>query len=86
VTASERFTLALVNLAARGERTHCSDAGTSTLWVSDFEAERAQPARLCVGCPVIVECGAAADELGEKWYVWGGKDYGRRSGKRKQAA
>jgi hypothetical protein len=38
--ATDALTLALINLAARGLRTHCSNPGTSELWVSDHEAER----------------------------------------------
>jgi hypothetical protein len=34
--------------------------------LSEFEAERAEAARLCADCPVIVECGAAADERDER--------------------
>jgi hypothetical protein len=33
--ASDALTLALLNLAARGERTHCSDPETHHYWVSD---------------------------------------------------
>jgi hypothetical protein len=75
--ATDALTLALINLAARGLRTHCSNPGTSELWVSDHEAERVAAALLCHGCPVIVEC-AAADERDERWHVWAGRDYTRR--------
>jgi hypothetical protein len=57
---SDRLTTALVELAARGLRTHCSDPESSELWLSDDQAERAQAARLCIGCPVIIECGAGS--------------------------
>ena len=76
--ASERLTRALINLAAAGLRTHCSDPGTSELWLSDHPVEGTQAARLCLGCPIIVECRAAADARDERWHVWGGKDYTRR--------
>lgn len=33
--ATDTLTRALLDLAARGERTHCSDPGTSELWISD---------------------------------------------------
>ena len=48
--ASDALTTALVNLAARGLRTHCSDAASSELWLREPAAERAEAARLCVGC------------------------------------
>jgi hypothetical protein len=76
--ATERLTRALVNLAARGQRTPCSDAGSSEMWVSDHPGERAHAARLCIGCPVISECRQAADARDERWHVWGGKDFTRR--------
>ena len=34
-TATDMLTKALLDLAARGEGTHCSDPGTSELWISD---------------------------------------------------
>lgn len=36
----------------------------------------------CTGCPVLTLCGAAADEAGEHWGVWGGVDRTRRAGAR----
>jgi Transcription factor WhiB len=71
--ASERLVRALVDIASQGLRTHCSDAGAE-LWLSDSEADRAEAARLCIGCPVLAECGAAAAAHGEKFGVWGGVD------------
>ena len=76
--ASAQLTRALINLAAAGLRTHCSDVALSELWVSDHEAERAEAVRLCHGCPVIIECRQAADARAERWHVWGGRDYTRR--------
>jgi hypothetical protein len=46
--ASDALTLALLNLAARGERTHCSDPTTHHLWLSESESERAIAVTLCV--------------------------------------
>ena len=37
VIATDTLTRALLDLAARGERTHCSDPGTSELWISESE-------------------------------------------------
>jgi hypothetical protein len=72
------LTLALVTAASKGLRPHCSDPGAEWLWLSEFEAERVEAARLCADCPVIVECGAAADERDERWHVWAGRGYTRR--------
>jgi hypothetical protein len=58
--ASARLVKALIDLAARGLRTHCSDPATAHLWLSDHEAERAQAARLCNGCLVALECWGAS--------------------------
>jgi len=47
--------------------------GTSS-WTSDDADDRAQAARWCLGCPVLDECGAAADEHDERFGVFGGRD------------
>ena len=39
---SDALTRALINLAARGLRTHCSDPVSSELWLSKDQAERKQ--------------------------------------------
>jgi len=74
MTAAERLTRALVELATEGRRPRCGEAGSHGLWLSDDADDRAQAVRWCVGCPVLDECGAAADEHGEKHHVWGGVD------------
>jgi hypothetical protein len=75
---SDALTHALINLAARGLRTHCSDPGTSDLWLSDHPGERREAVKLCRGCPVLLECRTAADARDERWHVWGGRDYTRK--------
>jgi hypothetical protein len=65
---------ALLNVTSRDLRPHCSDAGTGGLWLSDLEAERAEAVKLCVGCPVILECGAAATARGVRFGTCGGID------------
>jgi hypothetical protein len=71
---TEHFTRALINLAAQGLRTHCSDPGTSELWLSEHKAERREAAKLCRGCPVIEQCGRAAEARDEKFGVWAAVD------------
>jgi hypothetical protein len=44
---TDALTLALLNLAARGERTHCSDPASHHLWTSEDERERAVAVMLC---------------------------------------
>jgi hypothetical protein len=58
---TERFTRALLDLAARGERTHCSDPKSHGLWLSESVAGRRTAVELCRGCPVLRECGEAAE-------------------------
>lgn len=41
---TDALTRALINLAARGLRTHCSDPVSSELWLSKDQAERKQAA------------------------------------------
>jgi hypothetical protein len=43
--ATDALTLALLSMAARGERTHCSDPGTSELWISDRSREAPESAQ-----------------------------------------
>jgi hypothetical protein len=48
---TDQLTLALLGLAARGQRTHCSDPTSHHLWLSEYEAERAVAVMLCDHCP-----------------------------------
>jgi hypothetical protein len=75
--AGDRLTGALINLAAAGQRTHCSEAGSSAMWLSEDEAERAHAVLFGRGCPVLTEC----REVGEhqSFGVFGGKDRTRSS-------
>jgi hypothetical protein len=72
--AQARLTAALVRLAARGLRTHCSDPELHHYWTSEREKERRLAVRWCAGCPVSIECGDAAVAVGERWGVWSGVD------------
>ena len=80
--ASERLLRALITIASRGLRTHCSDPGASELWLSEYEPERAEAARLCIGCPIITECDQAATANDERSGVWGGRDRSVRPGRK----
>ncbi len=66
--------MALVALAARGERPRCAWPDIGHWWTSDDPEERARAARRCAGCPVFSACAAAADEMQESWGVWAGVD------------
>jgi hypothetical protein len=71
--ASDPLTLALLNLAARGERTDCSDPASHYLWLSEHDNERAVAAMLCDHCPVLQVCRDTAEQRDERWGVWGGR-------------
>jgi hypothetical protein len=43
-TRTDQLTRALLNIAARGLRTHCSDPVSSELWLSEGQAEPKQAA------------------------------------------
>jgi hypothetical protein len=73
--ASDRLTRALTDANARGERHHCADPEVSHLWLSEDDHERALAAKLCVGCPVQMECWSAANARRERWGVWGSVDF-----------
>jgi hypothetical protein len=84
--AGEALTHALVVAATQGQRTPCSDLAIRDHWVSEQEKQRRQAARWCVEwqCPVLTECGQAAEANDERWGVWGGTDHSQRSGKKLQ--
>jgi hypothetical protein len=85
--ATDQLTIALLNMAARGERTHCSDPTSHHLWLSEDQRDRDIATKLCTHCPVIVECGQAAAARDERWGVWGGRDRSIRPERpKKQAA
>jgi hypothetical protein len=69
-----RLNRRLLELAQRGDRPRCADPITHIMWTSESPADRAIAAQWCNGCVVIVECGEAAEERGEKWGVWSGVD------------
>ncbi len=73
MTAAEALGRALLEVAQQGRATPCQGRHGDR-WTSDAAEERAWAATVCVtlACPVLVECGAAADEHGEQHHVWGG--------------
>jgi len=75
VTAAEVLGRALLELAEQGRATPCQGRRRDR-WTSDHAEERAWAASVCVtlACPVLEECGAAADEQDERFGVWGGRD------------
>jgi hypothetical protein len=75
-TASKALHTKLISLAKQDLHPNC--ATDSHLWLSDFEAERLEAVKRCGGCVVLIECDAAANEHGEKHYVFGGKDRTRK--------
>ena len=81
----DALTLALLTLAERGERTHCSDPSSHHLWLSESKSERQTAVTLCQHCPVLTVCRNTAEQRDERWGVWGGRDFSRRPGRRKVA-
>ena len=82
--ATDRLTRALLDLAARGERTHCSDPSSHHLWLSEHDNERAGAVMLCDQCPVLTVCRDTAEQRDERWGVGAAKDFSRRSGRAKR--
>ena len=80
----QSLTDALLKMAGNGQRPRCGDWNDNNPWLSDDERLRAMAARWCAGCPVLAECGAAADETPERFGVWAGRDRTKRE--RKAAA
>jgi hypothetical protein len=80
---TDQLTMALLNMAARGQRTHCSDPATHHLWLSEHDNERATAVLLCDQCPVLTICGQTAELRDERWGEWGGVDRSVRPGRKK---
>lgn len=74
MTAIDRLKSALVALAADGGSVPCGEYGGHELWTSDHAKDRALTVERCQVCPTLAACAAAADEAGEQWHVWGGRD------------
>jgi len=66
---------ALLEIAEQGRATPCQGRRRDR-WTSDRAEDRAWAATVCVGlnCEVLAECGAAADEQGELFGTWAGRD------------
>lgn len=75
MTAAEVLGHALLQLADQDQATPCQSRRRDR-WTSEDAAERAWAAAVCVGagCPVLVQCGEAADEFKSAHHVWGGVD------------
>lgn len=74
MTAREEFDVALVGMAARGEKPRCAWPDRAHLWTSEDREERARAARGCAGCEVIELCAESADEEKDQYTVRGGVD------------
>src|SRR5215217_7252517 len=79
--ASDRLTQALITMASQGLRPNSSDHESHWRWLSEYPQERAQAALMCGGCPVLTECGDAAEANGERFGTWGDRDRTVRPGK-----
>jgi hypothetical protein len=66
-TRTDQLTRALLDMAARGERSHCSDPASHHLWLSDHERERQTAIMLCDHCPVLTVCRDTAELRDERW-------------------
>ena len=54
--ATDGLTRALLDMSARGERTHFSDSASKHLWLSEHDGERKVAALLRRHCPVEDVC------------------------------
>jgi hypothetical protein len=81
LAASDRLATALTDLVHRGILPHCGDPSTGWMWLSEQVEDRAKATKLCIGCPIYRECGAAASARREQFGVWSGQDRTRNAGK-----
>lgn len=75
MTAAEHLGRALLELAEQGHATPCQGRRRDR-WTSDSAEDREWAASVCLtlGCPVLEQCAAAADERDERHHVWGARD------------
>jgi hypothetical protein len=73
--ASERLVTAIADAASRGLTYTCSDPSIGHLWLSEDADERAQAAKLCIGCVIQAECWSVAHARRERFGTWGGHDF-----------
>jgi len=75
MSAAEALGRALLDLAEQGQRTPCQGRRRDR-WTSDDATDSEWAASVCLtlACPMLEECGAAADERDERFGVWGGVD------------
>jgi len=71
----DNLTMALINLTAQGRKSICIDTAVKDLFLSEDADERSLATRLCRLCPVQAECLAAAIANGERFGVFGGRDF-----------
>ena len=70
--ATDHLHHALAELVDTGHHPACIQG--PQLWLSDTRADRDIAVRLCAGCPVILECAAAAKEVHARFGVWAARD------------
>ena len=70
--ATDHLHHALAELVDTGQRPPCTR--DPDLWVSDHQTDRDVAAHRCLGCRVIAECAAAAQEIHARFGVWAAHD------------
>lgn len=73
-TAHDALAEALAAAQRAGHVIPCQNPARSLWWLSEDADERAEAARLCTPCPVLVVCRKTATAARESWGVWGGRD------------
>ena len=73
MTAAKVMSAALLNMAARDQRTPCQGR-YGELWTSEDYTQRAETIPLCVGCPLLTLCAQYAAELKASFGIWAGID------------
>jgi hypothetical protein len=78
---NDRLDRALLSLAIRGERVRCSDPVDHLLWTALDGHSRCLRDPTVKGWSVFDLCGLAAWERNEKWGVFAGVDFTRKTGR-----
>ena len=73
MSAARAIDAALLNMAARDQRTPCQGR-YAWQWTSEYYAWRAAATTLCAGCSLLDLCAQYGDELKASFGVWAGTD------------
>lgn len=76
VAAHEALALAVLGALEDGQEPPCRGRDE---WTADDPEKRADAATGCQSCHLATPCLTAATTAGERWGIWGGRDFHQRT-------